>query len=80
MSDRVTPSQVGQRISVLLWIGGFIFAEFMTWGQPRGKVLSLGALLLLIPFGCIEKLCSIMNLVAMERDWVGHGRAAFELS
>ncbi|KAL2038557.1 hypothetical protein N7G274_008604 [Stereocaulon virgatum] len=63
-------SIVGQRVAVLLWIGGFMFAEYMTWGQDKDKVLSLGTLFLLIPFGCVEKLCSIMNLVAIERDWV----------
>lgn len=28
-------------------------------------------LLVLLPFlGCIEKLCSIMNLISIEKDWV----------
>jgi hypothetical protein len=57
-----------------------MFAEYMTWGSRKDKVLSLGALFLLIPFGCVEKLCSIMNLVAIERDWVCCGEATFEPS
>lgn len=30
------------------------------------------SLLMLVPFGCMEKLCSIMNLIAIERDWVSY--------
>jgi iron-regulated transporter 1 len=36
--------------------------------MPRG--LKDGLLALLAVFGCVEKLCAIMNLVSVERDWV----------
>ena len=35
---------------------------------PRGS--KEGLLALLAMFGCVEKLCAIMNLVSVERDWV----------
>jgi solute carrier family 40 (iron-regulated transporter), member 1 len=40
------------------------------WSIPftlRSALLSALALL-----ACVEKLCSVMNMVAVERDWVGH--------
>jgi hypothetical protein len=36
--------------------------------MPRGS--KEGLLALLAIFGCVEKLCAIMNLVSVERDWV----------
>ena len=31
---------------------------------------TIGMFALLVVFACVEKLCSIMNLVAVEKDWV----------
>lgn len=35
-----------------------------------GKIVDLGVLVLTSFFACIEKLCSIMNQVSVEKDWV----------
>ncbi|RSM15094.1 hypothetical protein CDV31_005175 [Fusarium ambrosium] len=39
-------------------------------GLPANSPAGLGLLLLATLFACIEKLCSIMNLVSLEKDWV----------
>ncbi|RTE85378.1 hypothetical protein BHE90_000009 [Fusarium euwallaceae] len=39
-------------------------------GLPISSPIGLVLLLLATLFACIEKLCSIMNLVAVEKDWV----------
>lgn len=39
-------------------------------GLPAGSPAGLGLLLVATLFACIEKLCSIMNLVSVEKDWV----------
>ncbi|RSM12618.1 hypothetical protein CEP52_002304 [Fusarium oligoseptatum] len=39
-------------------------------GLPADSPAGLGLLLLATLFACIEKLCSIMNLVSVEKDWV----------
>ena len=31
---------------------------------------TIGMFALVVLFACVEKLCSIMNLVAVEKDWV----------
>lgn len=40
-------------------------------GLPAAHGLKTGALVLLAILACVEKLCAIMNLVSIERDWVG---------
>jgi iron-regulated transporter 1 len=45
---------------------------FLSTGRPIAltfKLVWLGALAVL---ACVEKLCSIMELVSVERDWVGY--------
>ena len=37
---------------------------------PLGRGGETGMLVLLSFLACIEKLCSIMNLVSVEKDWV----------
>jgi iron-regulated transporter 1 len=39
-------------------------------GLPLGRGWEAGMLVLLSFLACIEKLCSIMNLVSVEKDWV----------
>lgn len=39
-------------------------------GLPLGRGGKTGMLVLLSFLACIEKLCSIMNLVSVEKDWV----------
>lgn len=38
---------------------------------PLARSVETGLLVLLALLACVEKLCAIMNLVAVERDWVG---------
>lgn len=64
----VRHSIVGQRIAVvlscsLLWLMPGSYVESITFVQ----VIWLGGLAAL---ACVEKLCSIMNLISIERDWV----------
>lgn len=39
-------------------------------GLPRANGGKIGLLVLLALLACVEKLCAIMNLVSVERDWV----------
>ncbi|EWZ78641.1 hypothetical protein FOCG_17972 [Fusarium oxysporum f. sp. radicis-lycopersici 26381] len=39
-------------------------------GFPAGSPAGLGLLVVATLFACVEKLCSIMNLVSVEKDWV----------
>ncbi|KAJ4180725.1 hypothetical protein NW759_017231 [Fusarium solani] len=39
-------------------------------GLPAGSPVGLGLLVVATLFACMEKLCSIMNLVSVEKDWV----------
>ena len=65
--DVVRKSIVGQRVSVILscLLFGFLLAEAV--GRPRVKAGLFGLVCVL---ACIEKVCSVMNLIAVERDWV----------
>lgn len=38
---------------------------------PIARGGKMGLLALLALLACIEKLCAIMNMVSIERDWVG---------
>jgi iron-regulated transporter 1 len=42
----------------------------MTIGVLDGRYQKTGFLVLLAFLACAEKLCAIMNLVSIERDWV----------
>ena len=67
----VRASIVGQRVAVALSCGLFWVLE-----QKKGDEAGLpaearrGVFALVVLLACIEKLCSIMNLVSVERDWV----------
>ena len=69
-SDRlktVRLSIIGQRGAVILSCFGF-WALSTDASDLPGFGPSLIAMLVLL--ACVEKLCSIMNLIAIERDWV----------
>lgn len=64
----VRHSIIGQRIAVvlscsLLWL----IPSFYFQSPPFLQVIWLGSLAAL---ACMEKLCAIMNLISIERDWV----------
>ncbi|KAF8415642.1 Ferroporti-1 [Terfezia claveryi] len=64
----LTVSIVGQRVAVAASCMGFLALKLdflKTFGGSRLLLLSV-----LILLACAEKLCSIMNTVSMERDWV----------
>ena len=59
---------------MFLWLAAVIPASIIAAPQSnfhRGWDIAV-SLLILVPFGCMEKLCSILNLIAIERDWVSH--------
>ena len=59
---------------MFIWLAAVIPASIVAASESRlhGGWDVAVALLLLVPFGCVEKLCSIMNLIAIERDWVSY--------
>lgn len=59
---------MGGRIAVILSCIIYFVTGVMLWASS--DTLMPIALGMLIPLACVEKLCSIMNLVAIERDWV----------
>ena len=64
---------------MFLWLAAVIPASIIAASQSnfrRGWDIAI-SLLILVPFGCMEKLCSIMNLIAIERDWVRHDTNEF---
>ena len=61
----VRESIVGQRISVVL--SCLLFA-IMTSTKPAS--LRIGLLSILFILACVEKVYSVINLIAVERDWV----------
>ena len=73
-AESLTGILVGQRLAVILWLAAVIPASIIAASQSNlhgGWDIAV-SLLMLVPFGCLEKLCSIMNLIAIERDWVSH--------
>jgi solute carrier family 40 (iron-regulated transporter), member 1 len=71
----VRVSIVGQRVAVAASCGAFWVMERRLRGSAGGGggggdwvVSALFALVVLL--ACVEKLCSVMNLIAVERDWV----------
>jgi iron-regulated transporter 1 len=58
---------VGQRIAVIASCIGFGYLLLHQFSSDLLRYAVLGILILL---ACVEKLCSIMNTVAIERDWV----------
>ncbi len=47
-----------------------VILYILTIRVPLGQGGKTGMLVLLAFLACIEKLCSIMNLVSVEKDWV----------
>ena len=59
---------------MFLWLAAVIPASMIAASRSLfhgGWDIAL-SLLILVPFGCMEKLCSIMNLISIERDWVSY--------
>lgn len=63
----VRTSIVGQRVAVGASCG--IFWTLYKRDELRSK-LKMTFFVVLVLLACIEKLCSVMNLIAVERDWV----------
>ena len=65
--DVVRKSIVGQRVSVIssCLLFGIMVGEAV--GHPSVRAGLFGLLCVL---ACLEKVCSVMNLIAVERDWV----------
>jgi iron-regulated transporter 1 len=40
-------------------------------GLPMERVINTCLLAILTLLACFEKLCSVLNLVSVEKDWVG---------
>lgn len=64
---KIDPSPVLQRLAVA---GSCVlfYVLAIRLKMPGGS--KVGLLALLAIFACVEKLCAIMNLVSVERDWV----------
>lgn len=58
---------VGQRIAVIASCAGF---WYLLLHKPGPGVILYTAMGILVSLACVEKLCSITNIVAIERDWV----------
>ena len=63
----VRMSIVGQRLAVGLSCGVF---WVLLVGNEMGNTVKSGLFTLTVGLACIEKLCSVMNMVSVERDWV----------
>lgn len=61
----VRASIVGQRVAVVVSCGLFWLLLRNGSSSPPSSTLFL-----LVVAACVEKLCAVMNLVAIERDWV----------
>ncbi|OAA59802.1 Ferroporti-1 [Niveomyces insectorum RCEF 264] len=67
----VRASIVGQRVAVVVSAGVFwVMARSTTTTTTTTPHLTDGLFALAVAAACVEKLCSVMNLVAVERDWV----------
>ncbi|KAK3934074.1 Ferroporti-1 [Diplogelasinospora grovesii] len=64
----VRVSIVGQRLAVAASCGCFWALEQQ--GVALGANTQKGLFALSVALACVEKLCSVMNLVSVERDWV----------
>ncbi|KAK5992016.1 Solute carrier family 40 member 1-like protein [Cladobotryum mycophilum] len=61
----VRVSILGQRIAVAMSCALFLVMERMGGGIVRD-----GCFAAVVVLACVERLCAVMNLVAVERDWV----------
>ena len=64
----VRTSIIGQRLAVAASCGIFWALERQVGGTDRRVTNGLFSLVAIL--ACVEKLCSMMNLIALERDWV----------
>ena len=65
----VRMSIIGQRIAVAASCVLFVIMQEQRLLSRNGS-LRQGLFALVILLACVEKVCSVMNLVAVERDWV----------
>lgn len=63
----ILPEIVMQRLTVA---GSCVAFYILAIGLPRAHGAEAGLLVLLAVLACAEKLCAIMNMVSVERDWV----------
>jgi iron-regulated transporter 1 len=62
----VQTSIIGQRVAVAASCAIFLLLEQRRWeGRLKSGLFAVTVLL-----ACVEKICSVMNLVSVERDWV----------
>ncbi|WPH01846.1 Hypothetical protein R9X50_00470000 [Acrodontium crateriforme] len=61
-------SIIGQRLAVAASCGIFWALELKAGGTDSSVTNGLFSLVIIL--ACVEKLCSVVNLVAVERDWV----------
>ena len=71
----VRVSILGQRVAVgtscaLFWV--MLKKGDLSKGLLQSKLMG-GLFAAVVLLACVEKLCSVMNLVAVERDWVSNG-------
>ncbi|KAI6495647.1 hypothetical protein MCOR11_005317 [Pyricularia oryzae] len=67
----VRVSIVGQRLAVVVSCGLFWALELRGHGHWMDSPgLGDGLFALAVVLACVEKLCAVMNLVSVERDWV----------
>jgi solute carrier family 40 (iron-regulated transporter), member 1 len=55
----------------LVVAGSCVVFYILAIGLPLAHGAKTGLLVLLAFLACVEKLCAIMNMVSVERDWVG---------
>jgi iron-regulated transporter 1 len=63
----ILPKIVVQRLVV---VGSCVIFYILAISLPLSPGWEIGLLVLLALLACVEKLCAIMNLVSVERDWV----------
>lgn len=64
----ILPTIVLQRLVVA---GSCVAFYILAVGLPLARGVETCLLVLLAVLACVEKLSSIMNMVSVERDWVG---------
>ncbi|OKL61350.1 hypothetical protein UA08_03727 [Talaromyces atroroseus] len=62
-------SIVGQRLAVTASCGIFWALRLQQRGEVNGY-LKTGLFVATVVLACVEKLCSVVNLVSIERDWI----------
>ena len=66
---------VGQRLAIVVsCVILYLMTTMMMDSKARDACLALVILL-----ACLEKLCSVLNLVSVERDWVSLSKSLFDL-